>query len=100
MVRDDVIYLVNENPQNHGVFNNPEETLTMCYCRVQSVTRQEYYRARENNIEPVYVFVLSEYADYDGQKIVIYNEKRYRVIRTYVTENEIELTVGVATADV
>ena len=100
MVRDDVIYLVNGNPQDHGVFNKPEETKTMCYCRVQSVTRQEYYRALENNIEPVYVFILSEYADYDGQKIVIYNEKRYRVIRTYVTENEIELTVGVATADV
>ena len=100
MVRDDVIYLVNENPQDHGAFNRPEETLTRCFCRVQSVTRQEYYRALENNIEPVYVFILSEYADYDGQKIVIYNEKRYRVIRTYVTENEIELTVGVATADV
>lgn len=99
MVRDDVIYLVNENPPDHGVFNRPEETRTMCYCRVQSVTRQEYYRALENNIEPVYVFTMSEYEDYNGQKIVIYNDKRYRVIRTYVSENEIELTVGVATAD-
>lgn len=99
MIRDDVLYLVTESPTGHGVFDDPEEVLTLCYCRVESVTRNEYYRAMSNGIEPQLVFVLSEYADYNGQKIVIYNNKRYRVIRTYVSDNSIELTVGTVTAD-
>lgn len=99
MIRDDVIYLVRENPVAHGVFGNHEETRYQCYCRVNSVTRNEYYRALQNGLEPMYVFEMSEYADYNGEKIVIYNGKRYRVIRSYVENHLVELVVGLATAD-
>lgn len=99
MICDDVIYLVAEDPVAHGVFDAPTETRTMCYCRVNSVTRNEFYRARENGIEPKLVFVLSEYADYNGEKIVIFRDKRYRVIRSYVSHHAVELTVGEITAD-
>lgn len=99
MIRDDVIYLVGENPASHGVFDKPTETLKMCYCRVNSVTRNEFYRALNNDLRPEYVFVLSEYADYNGEKLIIYNNKRYRVIRSYITEHAVELTVEEATDD-
>ena len=99
MICDDVIYLVSENPAAHGVFENTTETEKMCYCRVNSVTRNEFYKARENGIQPVYAFVLSEYADYNGEKIVIYKNKRYRVTRSYVKNHAVELTVEEATAD-
>lgn len=111
MICDDVIYLISEDPVAHGVFDKPTEVKTKCYCRVNSVTRSEFYRARENGSEPVFVFVLSEYADYNGEKIVEYRDKRYRVIRTYVGasndrrkdsdigHHSIELTVGEVTAD-
>lgn len=99
MICDDVIYLISENPAAHGVFNKPTETKKMCYCRINSVTRNEFYKARENGIQPLYVFVISEYADYNGEKIVEFKDKRYRVIRSYVTNHAVELTVGEATAD-
>ena len=112
MICDDVIYLISENPEAHGVFASTTETKKQCYCRVESVSRSEFYRARENGIEPELVFVLSEYADYNGEKIVEHNGKRYRVIRTYVAGSQqyrrsynevgnrsIELTVGEITAD-
>ncbi len=99
MICDDVIILVREDPQGHGVFDDPQETQYSCYCQVNSVTRSEFYRAKENGIEPQFVFTLSEHADYNGEKIVIYKEKRYRVIRSYVTKHSVELTVGEATTD-
>ena len=100
MICDDVIYLVSEDPVAHGVFAPRSETRKMCYCRVNSVTRSEFYKARENGTQPVYVFVLSEYADYNGEKIVVFKDKRYRVIRSYVKDHAVELTVGEATADI
>lgn len=99
MICDDVIYLISEDPAAHGVFNKPTETKKMCYCRINSVTRNEFYKAKENGIEPIYAFVISEYADYNGEKIVEFRDKRYRVIRSYVTDHAVELTVGEATAD-
>lgn len=113
MICDDVINLISENPEAHGVFASTTETKKQCYCRVESVSRSEFYRARENGIEPELVFVLSEYADYNGEKIVEHNGKRYRVIRAYVAgsnssyrrsynevgNHSIELTVGEITAD-
>jgi len=99
MIRDDVIYLVDEEPRAHGIFDAPEERRTMCYCKVASVGRAEFWRAFQNGIEPSLVFVLSEYADYQGQKLLIYNGKRYRVVRSYVTEHAVELTAAEATAD-
>lgn len=99
MICDDVIYLITEDPAAHGIFDKPTEKQTMCYCRVNSVSRNEYYKALNNDLRPEYVFVLSEYADYDGQKIILYKNKRYRVIRSYVSEHSVELTVEEATVD-
>lgn len=113
MICDDVIYLISEDPAAHGAFDKPDETRKMCYCRINSVTRSEFYTAREHGIEPLFTFSLSEYADYNGEKIVEYNGKRYRVIRSYVGgssynsrrgysdigNHSVELTVGEVTAD-
>lgn len=99
MICDDVIYLVREDPKAHGIFDKPQEVLIECFCRVSSVTRQEFYRARENGLSPQFVFILSEYADYKGEKIVVYRNHRYRVIRSYVQNHAVELTVEEATVD-
>lgn len=99
MLRDDVITLVLEVPRAHGVFDTPEEKQMDVFCRVQSVARSEFWRAKQNGLEPVYIFTLSEYADYHDEKIVLYRGRRYRVIRTFVKDHEIELEVGEVTAD-
>lgn len=99
MVRDDVAYLVRENPEAHGIFDTATETRVMVYCQVESVGRAEFYRAQANGLLPRYVLKLSEYADYAGEKIVIYEGRRYRVLRSYVTAQAVELTIGEATVD-
>ena len=100
MMRQDALYLVAESPADHGVFDKPEETQRLVYCSVKSVGGQEYYRALENGLRPVFVFVLNDYAEYQGEKIAVYHDVRYRVVRTYVTAQQtIELTVEEATVD-
>lgn len=98
-IRDDVIYFVDEVPTAHGIFDKPQETTTMCYCKVCAVMRTEFWKAYENGISPEYLFKLSEYADYRGQKLLLYNGKRYRVVKSYVSNNAVELVAAPATAD-
>lgn len=95
----DVLTLVSENPAAHGVFDNVTETQKQVFCTVRSVGMNEAYQARANGLHPQYVFVLSDFADYAGEKICIYNNVRYRIIRTYRNNQGIELTVEEVTID-
>lgn len=99
MIRADVIYLAAEDPEAHGIFDAPEETPRQVFAEIRSVTMSETYRAMENGIDPQFVFVLADYAEYQDEKIVIYNNQRWRVVRTYVDHEKIELTVEGATVD-
>lgn len=99
MICEDVVILVSEKPEAHGVFDKPTEEQKECFCQVKSVARSEFWKAKENGIEPQIIFTLSEYVDYNDEKIVIYRGKRYRVLRTYVTEHAIELECGEVKAD-
>lgn len=108
MTKDDVIYLIAENPEAHGIFDPPTETRRMVYCQVLSVGRTEYWRAKDNGMHPQYIFRLSDAIEYGGEKIAEYNGKRYRIIRAYVQNGEsakyadsnaIELTAEEVTVD-
>ena len=118
MICDDVITLVAEAPKTHGIFDKPQETGRQVFCQVNSVGRTEFWHAQEAGLRPTYVFRLSEMADYHGEKIVIYQGARYRVLRTYAhgdraeanlsksdraqasrARSSIDLTVGEVTVD-
>lgn len=99
MIRDDIIYLVAENPEAHGVFDPPTETRKMVYCQVLSVGRNEYYAALSHGLNPSIIFRLGTRLDYAGEKVLIWNDQRYRVIRTYSDGDSIELTAEEITAD-
>lgn len=100
MMRQDVLYLVDENPAAHGIFGAHEEERRLVYCAVKSVSGAEFYRAMEQDLHPTFVFVLRDYAEYNGEKVCYYNDKRYRIVRTYITAQQtIELTVEEATVD-
>lgn len=96
----DVIYLVAEDPAAHGIFDAPKETQRMVYVTIRAVGLNEYYRAMEQDLRPEMVFVLADYAEYQGEKIAVWNGKRYRIVRVYQNEQlGIELTVEEATVD-
>lgn len=99
MICDDVCTLLKEIPEAHGVFQPPQMQPTRVFCTVESVGRNEYWKALSNGLEASYVLKLSEAADYHGEKILLFRGKRYRVLRTYVTDSAIELTIGEVTAD-
>lgn len=99
MILRDVITLVGETPAAHGVFDVPTETQRQVFCSVRSVGMREAYTAMSNGLHPELVFVLSDYGDYNGEKILLYREKQYRVIRTYISGTSIELTCEEATVD-
>lgn len=99
MVRADVIELISESPEAHGIFDAPAETAQKTFCTVRSVGMREYYEAKGAGLEPEIVFNLSDSDDYDGQKIVIWNGVRYRVVRTWLQGDGIDLTCEKATND-
>ena len=92
--RSDVIYLITETARTHGVHETVTDSERMVYCTVQSVSRNEFYTALNVGIQPSYVFVLALAEDYKGERFVKYHGQKYRVVRTYITDDDgIEITV-------
>ena len=99
MIRAEVISLVSETPEAHGVFATISETSRDVFAEVRSVGYNEFYAAKSAGIEPSIVFVLQDYMEYNGEKVVLFDSKRFRVVRTYTNGQTIELTCEVATND-
>ena len=93
MIRADVITLLSEVPQ--GVFDRMTPHEKTVFAEIRSVRQKEFYLAMNEGIQPTYVFVLTDYADYDDQKLIRYNDELYDVVRTYtpVDGQTIEITV-------
>lgn len=69
------------------------------YCGLKSVGRSEFYNAAVTNLRPELVFVIHGY-EYNNEKLVRFEGKDYRVIRTYADDfEEMELTCEKAAAD-
>ena len=64
---------------------DPEEVEVMA--RVGSVTMSEFYEAGRNGLRPEFVFKMF-LDDYNGEKLVEYNGKRYEVYRTYMGRSD------------
>ena len=95
MKRYDVVTLITEADTVHGVFEAPTETTRDVFCEVRSVGRNEVYQALAVGINVSIVFVLAIAEDYQNEKELIYNNVRYRIVRTYVSDDGIELTCEV-----
>lgn len=92
MINADEIILIAEN-QPDGAFDERTETRHRVYCNVRSVGMRENYEAHSAGLDPELVFVLSDIAEYAGEMLAEYHGTRYRVVRTYVTQTKVELTV-------
>ena len=94
MIRADVIDLIKENRTGHGVHEVVTDTARTVMCMVESVRRSEYYDASNAGYRPEFVFKLALAEDYHDERLVKYHGQRFRVVRTYRTEDEgIEITV-------
>ena len=93
MVRADVISLVTETNSAHGVHETITENEREVMAEIRSVTRSEYYNALNAGVQPEIVFKLALDADYQDEHFLRFRGKKYRVVRTYLTnDGGIEIT--------
>ena len=93
MVRADVISLVTETNSAHGVHEAITESEREVMAEIRSVTRSEYYNALNAGVQPEIVFKLALDADYQDEHFLRFRGKKYRVVRTYLTnDGGIEIT--------
>lgn len=57
------------------------------FCDVRSITQTEWFEAGRNGIQPAFIFTINRY-EYDNERIVEFEGKRYSVYRTYIGRNE------------
>lgn len=63
------------------------------FCKVDSVTRAEFFEAGRSGLNPEYRITMF-FGDYEGETIVGYNGRNYSVYRTYQAKTDtIELYV-------
>lgn len=83
MIYDQKLTLVKKNYSEDDIGNQiSTSTETEILCCVKSISRDEYYKAAQADLWPSLVFVIHHF-EYDGETEVIFEGKRYSVIRTY-----------------
>lgn len=93
MVRAGVLYLIEKNPGAVGEFDPYEPKWRRVFCTIRSVGMTEVYTAKSLGLSPEYVFELSDYTEYKGEQLCVFENVEYDIIRTYVNGQKIELTV-------
>ena len=69
------------------------------FCEVRSIGQKEFYDSYATDFYPELKIVLADHLDYEGERLVEYDGRRYRIVRTYRTGQSMELTVERAPAE-
>lgn len=94
MTKNEVVKLIGETPNAHGVFDTITETERIVYCSVKSVGMNEAYQAQAIGLNPECKLVLAHDFEYGNERKCEFNGVLYKIIRTYRTETDgIELTI-------
>ena len=89
---NEVIYLITTQRTTNDVGDQIEtQEKAMRFAKIKSIGQSEFYQAQAQGLKPEIKFVLADYLDYENQEEVIYNNFRYKVLRTFRTGNEIEI---------
>ena len=94
MLKANAVDLIAVSPEATGVGLDPAETKRRVFCTVKSVGMQEAYQAMGIGLNPELKVILAHDFEYQDEPMLELDGKRYRIIRTYVTETDgIELTI-------
>ena len=94
MIRVNVLDLITVNPEAAGVGTDPLETKRKVYCTMKSIGMQEAYQAMGVGLNPELKVILAHDFEYGGERLCELDGKRYRILRTYITDTDgIELTL-------
>lgn len=75
------------------------ETSRTVFCRLASIGMKEFYEASARDFYPEMKFILADHLDYSNEQLVEYDGRRYRVLRTYRTGQELEVVVTRASVE-
>lgn len=91
---DDVITLVSCTKQrdDYGVEREIVSTRDVM-AQVHSVTRQEFFDAGRNGLNPSFVFTVFA-GDYNDEEECRYNGKQYTIYRTYISHGDVRTHVS------
>lgn len=92
---NDILLLIQQIPGEPDEFGDTTytEVPRQVFCRKASIGQKEFYQANAMGLQPEMKFVLADHLDYQGETLVEYDGQRFRILRTYRTGRELELTV-------
>lgn len=91
---NEVIKLVSETATVDKYGNDiPVYTAREVFADVRSIGMREFYSAAQTDYKPECTAVLADYRDYNGEKIIIWNDEKYHLVRTYRNGRQLELTL-------
>lgn len=91
---DEIIYLLQNTTDTNemgDVINNIKEIKR--YAEIDSIGQKQSYQAKAVGLKPEFTATIWK-AEYNNEEYLKYNDKQYKIIRTYIRKNEekIELT--------
>lgn len=77
------------------VITYPAEKARQVFVKPRSVYANDFYNAANSGLRPAVVLVLTSAEDYQGEKVVEYNDRLYTVLRVYQRpeRDAVELTL-------
>ena len=89
MDRSSVLTLISETQtqDDYGVWQS-ELTRREVFCQVNSVSRQEFFEAGRNGLNPEFELTMFAW-DYHGERICELDGKTYAIYRTYLAKTDI-----------
>lgn len=80
---DSIAFLMAQDQITYDAYGNEVITYTenMVYVKPTTIYASEFYAAAQAGMHPSISFVISNRADYAGEKLIKWNDKIYSVIR-------------------
>lgn len=80
---NEVIKLVKKSyvKDKNGIMQ-PSETSRTVFCNITSASASEWFEGGRSGLNPAYKITIFS-MDYDGEDVILYNNARYAVYRTY-----------------
>lgn len=63
------------------------------FATILSIGMNEFYQAQAHGYKPELAFLLPDYRDYQNETVVIYDNTRYNILRTFQKEDNAELKI-------
>lgn len=89
MIWRDVITLITATTTTNDIGDAvTSETSKDVYCNKKSIRQSEFYQAQQTGFKPEVMFEMRN-VDYSSESALLYEGKRYSVIRTYSKNGEV-----------